>query len=62
LNNIHNAVLKFKNYITEVAAFIVGTLIEPFPTLQVISGGMAATSWLIASLRPSKVLGLCWYT
>jgi hypothetical protein len=29
LNSIHNAVLKFKNHITEVAAFIVHTLIAP---------------------------------
>jgi hypothetical protein len=29
LNSIHDAVLKFKNYITEAVAFIVNTLIEP---------------------------------
>jgi hypothetical protein len=28
---MHNAVLKFKNYITQVAAIIVDTLIEPLP-------------------------------
>jgi hypothetical protein len=31
LNSIYNAVLKFKNDITQVAAFIVDTLIEPLP-------------------------------
>jgi hypothetical protein len=56
LTSIYNAVLKFKNYVTQVAAFIVDTLTEPLPvlfmTLRVIPGGMAATSWVIASLRP----------
>jgi hypothetical protein len=33
MNSIHNAALKFKNYITEVAAFIADTLIEPLPVL-----------------------------
>jgi hypothetical protein len=32
-NSIHNAVLKFKNYIIQVAAFIVDTLIEPLPVI-----------------------------
>jgi hypothetical protein len=52
LNIIHNAALTFKN-ITQVAAFIVDTLIEPLPvlfhTLRAISDGMAATPWVIAS-------------
>jgi hypothetical protein len=33
MNSIHNAVLKFKNRITQVAAFIIDTLIEPLPVL-----------------------------
>jgi hypothetical protein len=33
LNNIHNVVLKFKTYITRMAAFFVDTLIEPLPVL-----------------------------
>jgi hypothetical protein len=36
MNSIYNAVLKFRNYITEVAAFIVDTLIEPLPVLYII--------------------------
>jgi hypothetical protein len=46
LNSIQNAVLKLKNYINQVAAFIVDTLIEPLKVLfhdRVISSGMAAT-------------------
>jgi hypothetical protein len=47
LNSVHNTVLEFKNYITQVAAFIVDTLIEPVPVLfmalWVISGRMTAT-------------------
>jgi hypothetical protein len=31
LNSIHNVVLKFKNYINQVAIFIVDTLAEPLP-------------------------------
>jgi hypothetical protein len=31
LNSIHNAVLTFKNDITQVAVFIADTLIEPLP-------------------------------
>jgi hypothetical protein len=65
LNSIHNAVLKFINYITQVAAFT-GNALSPSLyfsiTLRVILGGMAATSWVIASLRPSKVWGRCWHT
>jgi hypothetical protein len=30
---MHNTVLKFKNYITQVATFIVDTLVEPLPVL-----------------------------
>jgi hypothetical protein len=33
LNSIHNAILKFKNYITQVVASIVNTLNEPLPIL-----------------------------
>jgi hypothetical protein len=33
LNSTHNAVIKFKNYITQVAAFTVDSLIEPLPVL-----------------------------
>jgi hypothetical protein len=33
LNSIHNTVLKFENYITQVAAFVVDSLIEPLPVL-----------------------------
>jgi hypothetical protein len=36
---IHNAALKFKNYITQVAAFIVDALIEPLPGLFHDSAG-----------------------
>jgi hypothetical protein len=53
LNSVHNEVLKSKNYIAQVAAFIVDTLIEPVPilfmTLRVILGAVAVTSWVIAS-------------
>jgi hypothetical protein len=31
LNSMHNAVFKFRNYVTQVAAFIVDILIEPLP-------------------------------
>jgi hypothetical protein len=33
LNAVHNAVLKFKKYVTQVAGSIVDTLTEPLPVL-----------------------------
>jgi hypothetical protein len=66
LKILNNAILKFRKYITQVAALIVDTLSEPLPVLfhdPLAHFGRNGSNFLvIASLRPSKVWERCWYT